>query len=280
MKICTDNLQLETFIKRNQGYRKGFVPTMGALHAGHLSLLQKARQSSDCVISSVFVNPTQFNDKKDLENYPRMPQKDAEMLESAGCDCLYMPSAAEVYPPGYQSPDFNFGFLEETMEGFFRPGHFKGVASVVHRLFNLVKPDEAFFGEKDFQQLAVIRKLAKEFHPRITITGCPTLREPDGVAMSSRNLLLTPGQRQEAPIIYHALLQAANWLEKHSIETTIGLVKDAINKSRYLKVQYFEIVNPDTLQALQGSERIKAMRGCIAVLTSGPRLIDNVEYQA
>jgi pantoate--beta-alanine ligase len=278
MKICTDNIQLEAFLKQNQGYRKGFVPTMGALHAGHVSLLVKARQHCDCVISSVFVNPTQFTDKRDLENYPRMPKKDAEMLEAAGCDCLYMPGTNDVYPPGYKSPDFDFGFLEKTMEGHFRPGHFKGVTAVVHRLFNLVKPDEAFFGEKDFQQLAIIRRLAHQFHPEIKITGCPTLRESDGLAMSSRNLLLTAGQRQEAPVIYHALLQAGNWLLKHTIEETVELVKQAINKTQHLRIQYFEIVNPETLESLKGLERMKGMRGCIAVLTGGPRLIDNMEY--
>jgi pantoate--beta-alanine ligase len=152
------------------------------------------------------------------------------------------------------------------------------MATVVDRFFNLIKPDEAFFGEKDFQQLVIVRNLAKNYHPQIKITGCPTLREPDGLAMSSRNMLLTPDQRREAPLIYHALLQAANWLDKYPIEKTVELVKEAINKSQHLKVQYFEIVHPETLIPLHGSERIEGMHGCIAVLTEGPRLIDNLGY--
>lgn len=278
MEICRYNSELEQYLLKQEG-RTGFVPTMGALHDGHLSLIDAARKNTDTVISSIFVNPTQFNDKKDLANYPRMPEKDLQLLQSAGCDCVYLPSVEEVYPPGYKALEADFGHLENSMEGSYRPGHFKGVATVVNRLFELVKPDEAFFGEKDFQQLAVIRELAKRYHPTIKINGCATMREADGLAMSSRNLLLTPGQREEAPMIFQALTKANAWIQNHSVSSTRNMVTELINKSKFLKVQYFDIVHPLTLVSITDSTKVKGMRGCIAVLTDGPRLIDNMEFE-
>ena len=278
MEVCTSNNELALFLKEYKGIKKGFVPTMGALHEGHLSLIKMAVEHSDVVISSVFVNPAQFNDAKDLANYPRMPEKDAAMLGKAGCNCLYLPPVSEVYPSDYVPLKMDFGKMEQVMEGQYRPGHFKGVAAVVHRLFSLVQPDEAFFGEKDFQQLAIIKAMSAKMHPEINITGCATIREKDGLAMSSRNLLLTHDQRKEAPVIYKALDLAEQWLKSEKVETVMQMVEDYIHKNSHFTVQYFEIVHPLTLQRVTENTRVQGMRGCIAVLTGGPRLIDNMEF--
>ncbi|MEP7263567.1 MAG: pantoate--beta-alanine ligase [Bacteroidota bacterium] len=278
MEICRYNKQLEEYLLKQEGIT-GFVPTMGALHEGHLSLIEAAKKNTDKVISSIFVNPTQFNDKRDLANYPRMPEKDIQLLQNAGCDCVYIPSVEEVYPPDFKQLEVDFGHLENTMEGSYRPGHFKGVATVVNRLFELVKPDEAFFGEKDFQQLAVIRELAKRYHPKIKINGCATVREADGLAMSSRNMLLTPEQRAEAPLIYKVLTQADAWIQNHSVSSTINMLTEMLNQSKFLRLQYFDIVHPLTLVSITDATKVKGMRGCIAVLTDGPRLIDNMEFE-
>jgi pantoate--beta-alanine ligase len=273
-------MELKKFRELYKSKSIGFVPTMGALHEGHLSLINKAKQNHEVVIASIFVNPAQFNDKKDLMNYPRMPDKDTEMLIKSGCDCLYMPFVEEIYPAGYQPLQMDFGFLEQTMEGKYRPGHFKGMAAVVHRLFSLVQPDEAFFGEKDYQQLAIVRAMAGIHHPQITVTGCPTLREADGLAMSSRNLLLTPEQRKKAPVIYSALSEGNEWQKSNTIVSAIKRVITMIESIGGFEVQYFEIVHPDTLRPVTETSRVKGMRACIAVLTGGPRLIDNMEFDA
>jgi pantoate--beta-alanine ligase len=256
----------------------GFVPTMGALHPGHISLIEKAKSENDIVVCSIFVNPTQFNDPKDLENYPRMPEADIALLKSAGCDLVFLPTPIEIYPDGAQLLDISFGFMEETMEGAFRPGHFKGVATVVNRLFEIVQPANSYFGEKDFQQLAIIRKMASMLKHSTAIVGCPTLRESDGLAMSSRNLLLTPEQRKAAPLIYKAMEMAKEFIPHHSPAAVIELVKRYIQKSPYLSVQYFQLVNLDTLEDITHWEEGATVQGCIAVLTEGPRLIDNIRY--
>ena len=262
----------------NENRSVGFVPTMGALHPGHISLIEKAKSENEIVVSSIFVNPTQFNDPKDLENYPRMPEADIALLKSAGCDLVFLPTPIEIYPNGPQLLDISFGFMEETMEGSFRPGHFKGVATVVNRLFEIVQPTNSYFGEKDFQQLAIIRKMASKLEHSTTIIGCPTLRETDGLAMSSRNLLLTPEQRKAAPLIYKAMEMAKEFIPHHSPAAVIELVKRYIQKSPFLSVQYFQLVNPDTLEDITHWEEGTAVQGCIAVLTEGPRLIDNIRY--
>jgi pantoate--beta-alanine ligase len=226
----------------------GFVPTMGALHPGHISLIERAKAENDIVVCSIFVNPTQFNDPKDLENYPRMPEADITLLKAAGCDLVFLPTPTEIYPNGAELLDISFGFMEETMEGAFRPGHFKGVATVVNRLFEIVQPTNSYFGEKDFQQLAIIRKMASKLGHSTAIIGCPTMREQDGLAMSSRNLLLTPEQRKAAPLIYKAMEMANEFIPHHSPAAVIELVKRYIQKSPYLSVQYFQLVNPDTLE--------------------------------
>lgn len=262
----------------NEHRSLGFVPTMGALHGGHLSLIQKAKMENDFVVCSIFVNPTQFNDAKDLANYPRMPEADIALLKRAGCDIVFLPSAAEIYPNGPILLDLSFGFMEETMEGAFRTGHFKGVATVVNRLFEIVQPTASYFGEKDFQQLAIIRKMAALLRHNTAIIGCPTLREPDGLAMSSRNLLLTPEQRKAAPLIYKAMVMAKEFIPHHSPAAVIELVKRFIQKSPSLNVQYFQLVNPNTLEDISQWEEGTTIQGCIAVLTEGPRLIDNIRY--
>ena len=263
-------------LKKNRSI--GFVPTMGALHPGHLSLIEKAKSENDIVVCSIFVNPTQFNDPKDLENYPRMPEADIALLKSAGCDLVFLPSPIEIYPNGPMLLDVSFGFMETTMEGAFRTGHFTGVATVVNRLFEIVSPTASYFGEKDFQQLAIIRAMTTMLKHTTHIIGCPTLREPDGLAMSSRNLLLSNEQRKAAPLIYKALEMGQSFIPHQSPAAVIELVKRYIQKSPYLSVQYFQLVNPNTLEDITRWEEGTTVQGCIAVLTEGPRLIDNIVY--
>lgn len=260
------------------GLKIGFVPTMGALHAGHFSLVQKAQDENDRVVCSIFVNPTQFNDPKDLQVYPRMPEQDIELLEKTGCHYVFLPSVNEMYPEGATSGTYDLGLMAETMEGEFRPGHFMGVATVVDHLFNLVKPDAAYFGEKDFQQLAVIRRMAQLRSHTLRIVGCPTLRENDGLAMSSRNLLLKPEERKAAPLIFQGLHKAKAFIPHHSVNAVKDLVIRYIEQSPLLTVQYLEFVDPFTLQPINVWIPEQKVQACIAVLTSGPRLIDNIGF--
>jgi pantoate--beta-alanine ligase len=256
--------------------KTGFVPTMGALHEGHLSLIARSKGENKRTVCSIFVNPTQFNDPSDLEKYPRTPVTDTAILESRGCDILFIPKAGDIYKDGLKLLDISFGSMETVMEGQYRPGHFKGVATVVHKLFEIVKPDNAYFGEKDYQQLTIIRELARRMHPGINIVGCPTMREADGLAMSSRNVLLTPEQRREAPVIYKALQAGSGWIKSFTPSEVKEMVKAMIGETKHLNVQYFEIVDPVTLMPVDDARQ--DMRACIAVLTGGPRLIDNMAY--
>lgn len=253
----------------------GFVPTMGALHDGHKSLIELAKRNNDLVVGSIFVNPTQFNDPKDLLNYPRTPELDYAVLESAGCDLVFSPTVDEMYPDD-QLLELNFGDLETVMEGQFRPGHFKGVATVVSRLFNITTPTRAYFGEKDFQQLAVIREMNRRLQTGIEIVGCPTLREADGLAMSSRNIHLNAEERKMAPLIYKALLFAQNYVRSEELNNIKTEVKLMIESFEGFKVQYLEFVHSETLQPISKWQHQKSQRACIAVLTSKTRLIDNV----
>ena len=278
--ICKSvgHLRQQLAEERAKGRSIGFVPTMGALHAGHLSLLETALDETSVAVCSIFVNPTQFNDAKDLERYPRTPEKDLAMLEQVGCHYLFMPDAAELYAANEPLLDINLGDLDKVMEGAYRSGHFKGVATIVDKLFMIVEPHCAYFGEKDFQQLTVIRNMVHQLRHRIKIVGCPTLREPDGLAMSSRNQLLTAEQRKDAPLIYKALQQSALELKNLPIEEVKANVVALINSSPFLKVQYFEIVDSSTLENILSFTPNQTARGCIAVLTDGPRLIDNIAY--
>ena len=256
----------------------GFVPTMGALHAGHRSLVEKARRECATVVVSVFVNPTQFNDKNDLRNYPRTPEADAALLEAAGADYVLMPSVEEIYP----EPDtrqFDFGLVDKVMEGATRPGHFNGVAQVVSRLFQIVEPAKAYFGEKDFQQIAVIKAMVKQLNMGVEIVECPIIRDADGLALSSRNPLLTPAHRAAAPHIYEVISQcAAKSAEMTPAELT-AWVKEQVEANELLKVIYFQAVDALSMQQVASWEQSERVQGCIAVQAGEIRLIDNVKIK-
>lgn len=256
----------------------GFVPTMGALHMGHLSLVNRANTENDKVVVSIFVNPTQFTNAEDLQKYPRMPEKDFEMLESVQADLVFYPSVKEIYPEESSKKEFfEFGNLEKVLEGKFRPGHFKGVGQVVSRLFELVRPDRAYFGEKDFQQLAVIRELVRQQRLQVEIIGCPTMREPDGLAMSSRNLLLTPELRKEAIKISEALFYIRDHRNLKSVKDLLTTGISMIEKSGKLRVEYLALADELTLDPVESFEVAKKYRCLAAVYAGNIRLIDNVQ---
>lgn len=263
---------------RASGKTIGFVPTMGALHQGHISLVDKAVSENDIVIVSLFVNPTQFNDKSDLKNYPRTPEKDIKILEESGVHYIFMPSEQEIYPEK-DTRVFDFGLLDKVMEGEHRPGHFNGVAQVVSKLFDIVEPHRAYFGQKDFQQLAVILHLVKHLKLKIEIIGCPIVREPDGLAMSSRNLLLDSEKRKSAPNIYKTLSEARNKVNEFSVKDLIHWVVTNINEDSNLIVEYFSLVDSETLQPVSNWGDSKSIIGCIAVQAGNVRLIDNTFYK-
>ncbi|NDV77685.1 pantoate--beta-alanine ligase [Dysgonomonas sp. 511] len=280
MKLVKTIKELEEQLSelRLQGKSIGFVPTMGALHRGHLSLAEKCIAENDICVVSIFVNPTQFNNKEDLEKYPRTLERDSEYLAQAGVDIIFAPSVTEIYP----EPDtrqFDFGQLDKVMEGKHRPGHFNGVAQVVSRLFDIVKPDKAYFGEKDFQQLAIVRAMVKQLDMPVQIVPMPIIREASGLAMSSRNERLTGEQRAVAANIYKTLLESreAMYLNQ-TIEDTIKEVTDTINSFDGLEVEYFEIVDGETLQTLPEWDDSDYVVGCIAVFCGDVRLIDNIVY--
>lgn len=262
---------------RREGKQIGFVPTMGALHAGHASLAAFARKENGIVVASVFVNPTQFNDKKDLVNYPRTPEADAALLEASGCDLLFMPDADEMYPPGETEnvPQVDLGGLDLVMEGAHRPGHFAGVVTIVKKLFDAVGPCNAYFGEKDFQQLAIVRRMVNELQLPVRIVGCPIVREPDGLAMSSRNMRLSAEERKLAPEISKALFRAKENWSSFSAEETKAAVAAAIAAVPQMRLEYIEIADTGTLQPVQPAQKNHAV-ACIAVHLGAVRLIDNI----
>lgn len=274
MKVFTESSKLSEALKQRKG-TCGFVPTMGALHEGHLSLVDRCRKECDTVVVSVFVNPTQFNDPNDLKNYPRTAEADIALLEKAGADFAFMPSVEEIYPKK-DTRVFDFGQLDKVMEGPSRPGHFNGVAQVVSRLFDIVGCDTAYFGEKDFQQIAIIREMVRQLNYPIRIVACPIVRESDGLAMSSRNLLLTPEHRKAAPLIYQSLREAAELHRALPVEDTKRRVIERINANPLLHVEYFSIVNADTLQNISDWSEAENVRGCIVVHAGAVRLIDNI----
>ena len=274
MKVFTESSKLSEALKQRKG-TCGFVPTMGALHEGHLSLVDRCRKECDIVVVSVFVNPTQFNDPNDLKNYPRTAEADIALLEKAGADFAFMPSVEEIYPKK-DTRVFDFGQLDKVMEGPSRPGHFNGVAQVVSRLFDIVGCDTAYFGEKDFQQIAIIREMVRQLNYPIRIVACPIVRESDGLAMSSRNLLLTPEHRKAAPLIYQSLREAAELHRALPVEDTKRRVIERINANPLLHVEYFSIVNADTLQDISDWSEAENVRGCIVVHAGAVRLIDNI----
>ena len=256
----------------------GFVPTMGALHAGHRSLVEKARRECKTVVVSVFVNPTQFNDKNDLRNYPRTPEADAAVLEAAGADYVLMPSVEEIYPEP-DTREFDFGQVDKVMEGATRPGHFNGVAQVVSRLFAIVEPKKAYFGEKDFQQIAVIKAMVKQLGLDVEIVECPIIRDVDGLALSSRNTLLTPEYRAAAPHIYEVISQCAAKSKELSPAELTEWVVGQVEADGLLKVIYFQAVDATTLQQVTSWDESPRIQGCIAVQAGEIRLIDNVKIK-
>lgn len=268
----------------------GLVPTMGALHEGHLSLIRKAKEQNDIAVVSVFVNPIQFNNKEDLAKYPRTVDADCEKLESVGADFVFIPSVEEMYPEPVKD-EYHFGPLEEVMEGPKRPGHFSGVAVVVRRLFDLAEPDRAYFGEKDYQQLAIIRNLIEQIHYNIEIVPCPIVRADDGLALSSRNMRLSPAARAIAPTIYDTLQQAAEMAECEEVDDVKEWVMSSLASFNEVnpdqcpdglcfEPEYFEIVDARTLQPIETWDEAgeDGAVGCIAVWLDGVRLIDIVKF--
>ena len=278
MKLFTSVRALRAELEQVDAAGIGFVPTMGALHAGHRSLVERARKENDVVAVSVFVNPTQFNDRNDLHRYPRTPEADARLLEEAGADLVLMPSVEEIYP----EPDtrqFDFGQIDKVMEGATRPGHFNGVAQVVSRLFDIVRPARAYFGEKDFQQIAVIRNMVKSEGFDLEIVACPIRRADDGLALSSRNALLSDDQRRRAPQIYAALKESVEYSKSHGVRETHDFVCSRINAIEEMEVEYFEIVDGRTLLPVEEWEESPWIVGCITVYNGRVRLIDNIAYR-
>lgn len=274
------DLKAELKAYRNEGKSVGLVPTMGALHAGHASLVERSVRENDVTVVSVFVNPTQFNDKNDLAKYPRTLEKDCELLEEKGATIAFAPSVEEVYP----EPDtrvFSYPPTDEVMEGGFRPGHFNGVCQVVSKLFLMVEPDKAYFGEKDFQQIAVIKRMVEDLKFPLEICPCPIVREESGLALSSRNSLLTAEEKDIAVNISKTLFASLDFAKDHSLEETKLWVVDTLNGIDGLEVQYYEIVDGTSLASLKEWEDSEDVVGCITVFCGQipVRLIDNIRYK-
>ena len=273
-----NELRAELAAQRQAGKKIGLVPTMGALHEGHASLVRRAVAENDIVVVSDFVNPTQFNDKNDLLKYPRTLEADCELLEKEGAAYVFAPSVEEIYP----EPDtrqFSYAPLDTVMEGKYRPGHFNGVCQIVSKLFMIVEPDKAYFGEKDFQQLAIIREMVKQMQFPLEIIGCPIVREADGLALSSRNARLTDEQRQQALNISRTLFQSKEYAVSHTVAETQQFVEDAIAAAEGLELEYFELVDGTTLQKISRWEETDYAVGCITVFCGEVRLIDNIKYK-
>lgn len=275
MKVFESVKELRAELDKAEQSGIGFVPTMGALHAGHRSLVERARRENGTVVVSVFVNPTQFNDKNDLKHYPRTPEADARLLEEAGADFVLMPTVEEIYP----QPDtrqFDFGLIDKVMEGATRPGHFNGVAQVVSRLFNIVRPARAYFGEKDFQQIAVIKSMVAQLALPIEIVECAIVRGEDGLALSSRNTLLDAAHRAAAPHIYATLRAAVAQSQEMAPARLKEWVTAEVERNPLLKVIYYQSVDARTMQEVAAWDDSPRIQGCIAVQAGDIRLIDNI----
>ncbi|MBK5209591.1 MAG: pantoate--beta-alanine ligase [Flavobacteriaceae bacterium] len=272
-KIISVQQKIESL---KSGTSIGFVPTMGALHEGHLSLVEKAKNENDIVVVSIFVNPTQFDNADDLKNYPKTIDKDLSLLKSTNCDIVFTPTPEEIYANNIQSQSFDFDGLEFQMEGKFREGHFNGVGTIVERLFEIVKPNKAYFGEKDFQQIQIIRKMVEKRNLPVKIIACPIHREKDGLAMSSRNIRLTKEQRVSAPFIYKTLKQAkAEFGTKNALEV-VKWVENEFKNHPLFNLEYFEIADEYTLLPVETKNSTKKYRAFIAVFAGKIRLIDNI----
>lgn len=264
---------------RAQGKTVGLVPTMGALHAGHASLIKRSVAENDATVVSIFVNPTQFNDKNDLAKYPRTLEADCRLLEQCGATFAFTPSVEEIYP----EPDtrhFSYAPLDTVMEGAFRPGHFNGVCQIVSKLFDIVKPDCAYFGEKDFQQLTIIREMVRQMKFPLKIVGCPIVREADGLALSSRNTLLSADERHTAVKISQILFASVEFAASHTVAETQKFVEDSIAAVPGLRLEYFELVDGNTLQKIASWADTNYVVGCITVFCGDVRLIDNIKYKS
>ena len=273
------DLQAGIAALRAQGKTVGLVPTMGALHAGHASLVKRSVAENDATVVSVFVNPTQFNDKNDLAKYPRTLEADCHLLEQCGAAFAFAPSVEEIYP----EPDtrqFSYAPLDTVMEGAFRPGHFNGVCQIVSKLFDIVKPDRAYFGEKDFQQLAIIREMVRQMKFSLEIVGCPIVREADGLALSSRNTRLSAEERQQALKISQTLFASVEFAVSHTVAETQRFVEDSIAAAPSLRLEYFELVDGNTLQKIADWTDTDYPVGCITVFCGEVRLIDNIKYKS
>ena len=278
MKVFESVKELRAELDKAEQSGIGFVPTMGALHAGHRSLVERARRENDTVVVSVFVNPTQFNDKNDLKHYPRTPEADARLLEEAGADFVLMPTVEEIYP----QPDtrqFDFGLIDKVMEGATRPGHFNGVAQVVSRLFDIVRPARAYFGEKDFQQIAVIKSMVAQLALPIEIVECAIVRGEDGLALSSRNTLLDEAHRAAAPHIYATLRAAVTQSQEMAPARLKEWVTAEVERNPLLKVIYYQSVDARTMQEVAAWDDSPRIQGCIAVQAGDIRLIDNIRIR-
>lgn len=272
------DLQVELSVLKAQGKKVGLVPTMGALHAGHASLVKRSVNENEVTVVSVFVNPTQFNDKNDLVKYPRTLDADCKLLEACGATYAFAPSVEEMYP----EPDtrqFSYAPLDTVMEGAFRPGHFNGVCQIVSKLFEAVKPHRAYFGEKDFQQLAIIREMVRQMQFDLEIVGCPIVREEDGLALSSRNARLSAEERENALKISQTLFKSRTFAATHTVSETLKFVEDAIAAVPGLRLEYFEIVDGNTLQKVDNWNQTSYVVGCITVFCGDVRLIDNIKYK-
>lgn len=280
MKIIDTISELENQLQgyRHKGETIGLVPTMGALHQGHASLVERCVADNKVSIVSLFVNPTQFNNKEDLKHYPRTPEKDHELLERLGVDYVFSPSVEEMYPEEDKRV-FDFGQLDKVMEGEFRPGHFNGVAQIVSKLFDIVKPDNAYFGEKDFQQLAIVKDMVRQLQMPVNIIGMPIVRESSGLAMSSRNQRLSEEQKKNASEVYKVLNESKLMIDKFIPYELINYVSESINKVSGLKVEYFQIVDGDNLQPVTSWSDSDYIVGCIALFCGEVRLIDNIRYK-
>lgn len=278
MKTLRNKQELTNYISeiKNKGLKIGFAPTMGALHNGHLSLYERAKEENNIVISSIFVNPTQFNNPDDLAKYPRTIETDIELLRNTkNVDAVYIPQNEDLYPMGLERKSYNFDGLENEMEGKFRPGHFDGVGTVVEELFLQVQPDNAYFGEKDFQQLLIIKKLVEKLNLPINIIGMPIYREENGLAMSSRNMRLTAQQRNDAKIIFETLSQVQNMFKISSLDKIHKFVKECFEQSNF-ELEYFIIANENTLKEAKEIRKNENYRAFIAVIVDNIRLIDNI----
>lgn len=283
MKVINKTSDLQAIIKqfKNDGKSIGLVPTMGALHKGHLSLVKNSISNNDITVVSIFVNPTQFNNPNDLASYPRTVEKDLELLQTVGCDVVFAPEADDIYSKSETDSRFEFDFegLDNVMEGKFRPGHFNGVVQIVSKLFDLVRPNRAYFGEKDFQQLAIIRLMTRRYNLPIEIVPCPIVREDSGLALSSRNSLLKDNEKQVASHIYAVLNESRQFVPQTEVEELKQCVIAAIEQKPELKVEYFDIVDGHTLKSIGKWDECDYVVGCITVFCRNVRLIDNICYK-